>query len=420
MNLQSEASQSSGTSASRLRGADDVYGRVYLVHSLEEAQRALTSTEAKNFKNLTLIVLNKTWALVVTFLLKLLAFVFFSKRKFKKDLPKHIVVYTVGVLGDNAIRLGALAALRYKYPKAKITVTVATGAGSSLPAQLYGKLPYIDDCVIFDQEFLGGTRCNLFIDLSGSANLGLLRLVVREMLYAYKMKATYAIGFYVSTYGMHRLLNPVQHHFIENEPRRYLRALREIDIAPIISSDILPEIKKIKESLISKHRIKNGEMVVVMAPGAGKQAKVWPSERFAAIAVWLKERYRARVFLVGEASEKEVADKVTLLSGNSAVNLAGETTIQELIELLRIAKICITNDTGTMHVAAVLQVPTVAIFNSKLPPTWWFPDNRKVIQIFSNTDCSLCDTFYCETRECLMNISVDHVKNAVAELTSAA
>ncbi|MGA7161092.1 MAG: glycosyltransferase family 9 protein, partial [Bacteroidota bacterium] len=102
------------------------------------------------------------------------------------------------------------------------------------------------------------------------------------------------------------------------------------------------------------------------------------------------------------------------------VNIAGETTIQELIELLRIAKICITNDTGTMHVAAVLQVPTVAIFNSKLPPTWWFPDNNQVVQIFSNTDCSLCDTFNCETRECLMNIRVDHVENAVVELMSAA
>ncbi|MGA7161614.1 MAG: glycosyltransferase family 9 protein, partial [Bacteroidota bacterium] len=360
MNLQSEARQSSGISASHLRGADDGYGRVYVVHSFEEAQRALASTEAKNFKNLLLIALNKTWALVVTFLLKLLALVFFSKRKFKNNLPKHIVVYTVGVLGDNAIRLGALAALRYKYPKARITVTVATGSGSSLPAQLYGKLPCIDDCVIFDQEFLEGTRCDLFVDLSGSANLGLFRLIVREMLYAYKMKATYAIGFYVSTYGIRKLLNPVQHHFIENEPRRYLRVLREIDLNPIMISGVLPENKKIKESLTLKHGIKNGEMVVVMAPGAGKQAKVWPSERFATTAVWLKERYRARVFLVGDASEKEIAEKVTLLSENSVVNIAGETTIQELIELLRIAKICITNDTGTMHVAAVLQVPTVA------------------------------------------------------------
>lgn len=418
MKLQSEASQSSDISALPLRNAGDVYGRVFLVHSLEEAQRALISTEAKNFKNLIFTTLNRIWVVNVTFLLRLLSLFFFSKRKFKKNLPKQIVIYTVGVLGDNAIRLAALATLKHKYPDAKITVAMATGSGSSFPAQLYGKLPYVDDCVIFTQEFMDRTTCDLFVDLSGSANLGLVRLVFREMLYAYKMGAKYAIGFYVSTYGIRKCLNPVQHHFIENEPRRYLKVLKEIDLAQINSSGILPESKEVKESLFSKYNIKDGEMVAVMVPGAGKQAKIWPSERFAATAAWLKERYCAHVFLVGDASEKEIAENVAMLSENSTVNLAGETTIQELIELLRISEICITNDTGTMHVAAILQIPTVAIFNSKLPPTWWFPDNSNIIQIFSNSDCSLCDSFYCETRECLMNITVDHVKNAVVELTS--
>lgn len=418
MKLELKTLQSSHTSDLRLSRSEDLYGHVFTVHSLEEAHQALLSTDKKDFQSWLIRTLNKIWVVNVSFLLRLLTFLLFNKRRFKKSFPKHIVVYTTGVLGDNVIRLPAVATLKHKYPDAKITVAISTGSGSDLPTQLYANLPYVDDCVIFSEEFLNRTSCDLFVNLTGSANVGLLRYVLREMLYAYKMGAKYAIGHYVSTYGFQKLLNPIQHHFIENEPRRHLRVLKEIDLSPINNLSILPENKKVKELLLSKLHVEDSDVVAVMVPGAGKQSKIWPSERFAAIAAWLKTKYDARVFLVGDTNEREIAESVKTLTEDSAENLAGKTTIQELIELLRISKICITNDTGTMHIAAILQIPTVAIFNSHLPPTWWFPDNSNINQIFSICKCSYCNIPYCETKECLMNITVDHVKNAVLELTT--
>jgi heptosyltransferase II len=97
-------------------------------------------------------------------------------------------------------------------------------------------------------------------------------------------------------------------------------------------------------------------------------------------------------------------------------DLTGETNIQELIELLRMAKGCVTNDTGTMHLAAMIGVPTVAIFGMRIAPTWWFPNSDKIISIFAITECSYCYNDYCESKDCLNNIEVDHVTQSLREL----
>ena len=401
-----------------LARSEDLCGQVFTVHTLDEAHQALSLIDKKGFPTWLTKKLTQIWVANACLLLRVTRFFLFNKRRFNNGPPKHIVVYTAGVLGDNVIRLPAIASLKLKYPNAKITVAICTELSSELPAQLFANLPYVDDCVVFTQEFLDKTSCDLFVDFSGSANLGLLRLVVREMLYAYKMGAEFAIGCYVSTYSVRPILRRIQHHFVENEPRRHLKVLREIGLSPSDHISVLPENKEVKKMLLSKLYVKDGDTLAVIVPGAGKQSKIWPSERFAEVAAWLTTE-GFRVFLVGDRNEKKIAERVRVLSEVNATNLAGETTIQELVELLRISKICVTNDTGTMHIAGILQVPTVAVFNSHLPPTWWYPDNKNAIQIFSICTCSYCNLSYCETRECLMNITVAHVKNAVLELTPA-
>ncbi|HWR89129.1 MAG TPA: glycosyltransferase family 9 protein [Dissulfurispiraceae bacterium] len=379
----------------------------------------LVSVEKKNITSLLMNAFNRTWVMTVNLALKVFTLLLFKKSVMERGREfKNIVVYTAGVLGDNVVRLAAVANLKRRYPGATVTVMVSTDADSKIPSQLFSSLPYVDDHAIANGQVLNRHTCDLFVNFSGSVSVGSIRLVLREMRYAYRMGAECAIGFYISTYGLRKSLDPVQHHFLGNEPRRCYRVLREIGLIPAENISVFPENREAKDSVLSKLNARGDEVFAVMSPGSGKQCKFWPPERFGQVAILLQSHYNARVVLTGHADEREIAEKIHSSSKCGVTNLVGETSIQELVELLRMSRICITNDTGVLHVAAVLGIPTVAIFNMHLPPTWWFPDNENIIQLFSVTECSFCNKFICDSKKCLDNITVDHVFRAASELIS--
>ena len=98
-------------------------------------------------------------------------------------------------------------------------------------------------------------------------------------------------------------------------------------------------------------------------------AKRWLPERFAEVVQTLEDPAGSRWQLVGTAKDREVAEQIATLCPAPAEieNLCGRTTLAELIAVLRASDALLTNDTGTMHLAALLGVPVVAIFGSTEP-----------------------------------------------------
>lgn len=191
---------------------------------------------------------------------------------------------------------------------------------------------------------------------------------------------------------------------------------------PVENEDLFARDLDARESILKKieHYSGDGRPLFVINPGAKLESKCWPVDYFGSIANWLTEQYNANVVVTGIAAEKSTANEVVKASRGVAINLAGETTVQELVELLRIAKGCITNDTGTMHIAGMVGVPTVAIFSSIFSPTHWFPVGRKLVSIFSPVGCIYCYKESCETLDCLKKIKVDDVALAISEVLNTA
>jgi len=98
-------------------------------------------------------------------------------------------------------------------------------------------------------------------------------------------------------------------------------------------------------------------------------AKRWLPERFAEVLKQVTDLISCRWRLVGTAKDRDVAANIASLAGNPAnvENLCGQTTLAGLIAILRESHLLVTNDTGTMHLAALLGVRTVAIFGSTEP-----------------------------------------------------
>ena len=102
--------------------------------------------------------------------------------------------------------------------------------------------------------------------------------------------------------------------------------------------------------------------VVGVSPGAAYgNAKRWLPERFAEAA----RSMNASVAVFGSASERELCERVTAAGHGPAVhNFAGLTTLREFIDLTAACSLYLTNDSGAMHIASALGVPTVAIFGA--------------------------------------------------------
>lgn len=99
----------------------------------------------------------------------------------------------------------------------------------------------------------------------------------------------------------------------------------------------------------------------LLNPGAGWPSKIWPAERFAAVARELDRRGVPSVVVWGGDAEREVAGRIAAASAGAA-RPAPPTTLQDLGELCRLARMVISSDTGPLHLAAAVGTPCVGLF----------------------------------------------------------
>lgn len=96
--------------------------------------------------------------------------------------------------------------------------------------------------------------------------------------------------------------------------------------------------------------------------GASEARRQWPVEYFAQLGEWLWAEFRLCPLLLGAASERPLAEAYAGLTRSPFADCVGATDIPHLAALLRASKLLVTNDTGTMHLAAGLDIPVLAIF----------------------------------------------------------
>ncbi len=108
--------------------------------------------------------------------------------------------------------------------------------------------------------------------------------------------------------------------------------------------------------------------VTGVSPGAAYgTAKQWLPERFAEAALEVARAQGGSVVLFGSSGERDLCETVAQTirqSGVSAANLAGQTTLGEFVDLAAACRVFLTNDSGAMHIASALGVPTVAVFGA--------------------------------------------------------
>jgi heptosyltransferase-2 len=192
----------------------------------------------------------------------------------------------------------------------------------------------------------------------------------------------------------------------------YLELLRRAGLI-----ETIPEVEEILLDRLDEAR-KRGEAgfasrgvalpVVGVSPGAAYGgAKRWLPERFAAAARELAIEDGASVVVFGSPAESELCSEVASASGGH--NLAGLTTLREFIDMSAACRLCLTNDSGAMHIAAAVGVTCVTVFGPT-DETATGPVGTRARVVREPVDCSPCGLRECPIdHRCMTGVSVERV-----------
>lgn len=197
-----------------------------------------------------------------------------------------------------------------------------------------------------------------------------------------------------------------------------------LQIPHIVPDFKLESIKEFREQtikLLNNNNIDPNKFIL-FAPGARWKTKRWTFSHFARVADLLYFwNPNIKVVIIGTKSERQIADRLMKSCKQRApISLVGKTSLVEMIEIIGMSKLLLTNDSGPMHIAAAMRKPVHAIFGptdpQKTGPYW---EGNHIYQAINS--CTKCLKKECakQTMECLNHINPEDVaKEIIKELTS--
>ena len=211
----------------------------------------------------------------------------------------------------------------------------------------------------------------------------------------------------------------------------YLDLLKFVGIEPKKRNLELfvPERDNIKSRILFESiGIKQDDLVVGLAPGAGASwgqsaaLKHWPSVKFSRLADKLINNLGAKVIILGDLSERSLADTVLYSMSNKAIDLVGKTGLEELFAVINNLQVLVANDGGMLHIAVALGKKTVSMFGPVDEAVYGpYPLSPKHAVIKKDLSCRPCyKKFRMGTclmdRQCMNSIEVDEVFAEVSRL----
>lgn len=338
-------------------------------------------------------------------------------------LPTRVLVREVNWLGDLVMTLPALRAVRRAYPHARLSVMVRHELAS-----FFDGARWLDEVVPYRiRAGVGGwldrrrvvaalraRRFDLAIIFPRSFESALwpaLARIPRRLGYrddARRLLLTDAARRTPALLAQHQAYD-------------YLSLLREhLGIAGDVADcaiDVELRHRATIDGWLAAHRRRRGPLIGLAVAAAYGPAKEWPAARWVELSDRLFERYGAECVLVGGPSERAKCEQIAAATRHGARIAAGETTIGEAVALLARCDGFAGNDSGSMHVAGALGVPTVGIFGSTNPQRT-APLGARTRVLYHRLECSPCLARTCRFGHynCLARVEVHEVDAALRDL----
>lgn len=223
---------------------------------------------------------------------------------------------------------------------------------------------------------------------------------------------------------------------LQASPASVEREAERNALLPALFCNVTREIPSLYFPLCEKDRTVAAELLArlgllpgkfaILAPGAGSPHRIWPLERFAAVADYLSQKGLS-VAVCGTASEGSLFQEIKRHARTEISDLCGQVDVFVLGAMLEQTALCVGNESGPIHIASAVGCPAVCIMGGGHQGRFFPPaDSQKQIAVFDAAAPCLHDNWAClrglssgETAPCLRSVPVTAVTAAIDRVLAA-
>ena len=343
----------------------------------------------------------------------------FTKTYTKDDVSdssiRKILVIRLDRIGDMVITTPIFRALKEKWPDTQVTVLT-----NPVNKNIVINNPFIDCVLVYDREnkhksfnsrltFFRSIRERVF-DLVIDPHLD---YELNTSLITRFLGNKFRLGFEFAGRGIFYNIRFNPNVFPVSTEKKHMIDY-DLDLLSCLGIETQkrqPEIflstdeKKNASKLLIKNGINPENRIIGIHPGGHYESQRWPIKGFAAISDYLITSYGIKVIFFAGREEKQLISEFKDCAVKKTIILE-EISLREFVSTLSHCSLLLCNNSGPLHIATALNIPTVSTMGPTIPYHWW-PYGKDHIVLRKDVDCSPCKNGICETHECMKLITTN-------------
>lgn len=301
--------------------------------------------------------------------------------------PESVLVLRFSAVGDVLLTAPALQALKTAWPKTRVIFGVKGRLG-----ELLRHNPHVDEVIALQagegivsySKRLRAAKPAALLDLHDKVRSKLLRLTLSVPTTVWKNRTL------AQTLPVKLGLRPYSTSMVFAD--RYHEAVEKLVGASLPRGELRywlgPDDQPNADAALKSAGVDLQKPIVGMSPGANWQTKRWPADRYAGLARRAVDA-GLQVAIVGSADEAVIGAEIAA-GAPGAFDLCGKLDLSALGGFISRCAVFVANDSGPMHMARALCVPTLAFFGSTDPKMFSFEGHA---HLFAGVECSPCSFF---------------------------
>jgi len=345
---------------------------------------------------------------------------------------KKILIIRLSAIGDVVDVLPALRYLRSNFPESRISWLVEDRASAILSDH-----PDLNEVIVFprkkwQREILKVSKTistlsdilsfyrklhdehyDLVLDFQGNLKSGIMDLITGT-----ENRVGFGKGFCKEFNYLFTMYKVYPQNEREHRIDKNLSLLKGIGFNAEFQNPEFPT-SRLDQEYISKFIDENNKCsipLIIVNPCSSEYGsyKRWSTLNYARLTDMILEKYDVKVVFIWGPNELEIVNEIISQMKQKAL-VSCKTTIKQLIELIRRADLFVGGDTGPLHIASTLCIPTMAIFGPK-DPMLYGPYHENTAIINKELPCSPCRDRTCSDPKCLTTILPEEVLQEVNKL----